>query len=296
MPGPLTPAQIDEFKQEGVLLLPNFIDEAQLRSWASQVWAGLAAGSGAAPDDPTTWLGKAVACDMPAPLTPTPGELPQFQGLIEQLGGGHFTGGGAQIAPIFPNTAPAAWKLPSNGHVDGYNGIWSGTGANRVSCTFYLNDVAEQGGCFTYWKGGHRRLHAFFREHPTQIDGRFTKTPEFEFDSHPYKGGDGDKGFPGTQHAAKVKLMKLALQTMNLALQMMNFALSIKMVNCSYLYPPTGGHRLSVERLDTSPDQRQRQRHTTARYNFPLGRQAIHRRGSEVRVRRGSGGRVGQRG
>jgi hypothetical protein len=36
--------------------------------------------------------------------------------------------------------------------VDGYNGIWSGTGANRVSATFYLNDVAEQGGCFTYWK------------------------------------------------------------------------------------------------------------------------------------------------
>ena len=37
----------------------------------------------------------------------------------------------------------------------------------------------------------------------TQIDGRFTKTPEYEHDSHAYKGGDGQKPFPGTQHAAK---------------------------------------------------------------------------------------------
>ena len=41
---------------------------------------------------------------MKAPLSPVPGDLPQFKALIDQLGGGHFTGGGAQIAPIFPNT------------------------------------------------------------------------------------------------------------------------------------------------------------------------------------------------
>jgi hypothetical protein len=205
MPGPLTPAQIEEFKEEGALILPNFIDEAQLQSWAEQVWAGLRAGSGADvdPADPSTWRCKSMKVDMPAPFTPTPGELPQFQALMRQLGGGHFTGGGAQIAPIFPSTTKEDWKIPSNGHIDGYNGIWSGTGANRVSATFYLNDVDEQGGCFTYWKGGHKRLHAFFRDHPEQIDGRFTKTPEFKSDSHPYKGGDGVRGYPGTQHAAK---------------------------------------------------------------------------------------------
>ena len=116
--GPLTAAQIAEFKNEGVLILPGFVDEHQLRSWADQVWAGLAAGSGAEPDDPSSWRGKAMAVDMPAPLTPTPGELPQFRALMQQLGGGHFSGGGAQVAPIFPNTDRADWSLPSNGHVD----------------------------------------------------------------------------------------------------------------------------------------------------------------------------------
>ena len=41
------------------------------------------------------------------------------QALIAQLGGGFFAGGGAQIAPIFPNTDLEAWQLPANGHVDG---------------------------------------------------------------------------------------------------------------------------------------------------------------------------------
>jgi ectoine hydroxylase-related dioxygenase (phytanoyl-CoA dioxygenase family) len=200
----LSEQQISEFKRDGVLILEGFIDEAQLASWRSQVWAGL----GADPDDRSTWPspgGGHAKVDMPGGgLTPTPGELPQFQSLINQLGGGYFSGGGAQVACIFPHTSPDEWSLPSNGHVDGYNGIWSGTGANRVSCTFYLNDVEEQGGCFTYWKGGHRRLHSFFHDHPEQLDGRFTESEAFQHDSHPYKGGDGGHAtHGGTQHAAK---------------------------------------------------------------------------------------------
>ena len=201
---PLTRAQIDEFKSEGVLTLPDFIESDQLASWRQQVTAGLAA-AGTDLQDRSTWPqeGGYAPVDMQAPLTPAPGELPQFEALITQLGGGYFAGGGAQIAPIFPNTDPEKWLLPDSGHVDGYNGIWSGTGANRVGATFYLNDVAEKGGCFTYWKGGHRRVHFFFRQHPKDVDGRFTKTSEFEHNSHAYKGGDGQRPFAGTQHAAK---------------------------------------------------------------------------------------------
>eukprot|EP01052_Picozoa_sp_SAG31_P028746 SAG31_NODE_2800_length_5077_cov_2.098433_1_plen_265_part_00 len=141
---------------------------------------------------------------MEAPLKPTPGELPQFQALMKQLGGGNFGGGGAQIATIFPNVEPAQWRLPENGHVDGYNNIWSGTGANRVSATFYLNDVEEGGGCFTYWAGGAQRFHNFLRNEPEQVDGRFTKTVAFQKGNcHPYKGGDGDVAYVGKQHAAK---------------------------------------------------------------------------------------------
>eukprot|EP01046_Picozoa_sp_COSAG06_P094095 COSAG06_NODE_40261_length_403_cov_1.335526_1_plen_72_part_10 len=56
----------------------------------------------------------------------------------------------------------------------------------------------------TYWKGGHRRLHSFFHDHPEQLDGRFTESEAFQQDSHPYKGGDGGHAtHGGTQHAAK---------------------------------------------------------------------------------------------
>ena len=118
MPGPLSRAQIEAFKTHGVVILPDFIDEEQLQSWREQVWAGLAPVD---PGDRSTWPveGGHAAVDMKAPLSPLPGDLPQFKALIEQLGGGHFTGGGAQIAPIFPNTQPAEWQLPSNGHLDG---------------------------------------------------------------------------------------------------------------------------------------------------------------------------------
>ena len=86
---------------------------------------------------------------------------------MTQLSGGEdtFTGGGAQIATIFPNVEPEEWALPSSGHVDGYNNIWSGTGANRVSATFYLNDVDERGGCFTYWSAPQHRPAADGESH-----------------------------------------------------------------------------------------------------------------------------------
>ena len=197
MPGPLSRAQIGDFKAQGVVILPGFVDEEQLQSWRDQVGAGLDAD----PDDPSTWPinGGHAAVDMPSPLTPTPGGLPQFQALIEQLGGGHFTGGGAQIAAIFPNTSLKDWTLPSNGHVDGYNANWRGVGQHRVCTTFYLNDVEEKGGCFTYWKGGHKKLHEWYREHPEEVDGRFTETERYRIGEHAYQGA----GIVGTQHAVK---------------------------------------------------------------------------------------------
>ena len=113
---PLTRAQINEFKSEGVLTLPDFIESEQLASWRQQVTAGLAA-AGTDLQDRSTWPqeGGYAPVDMQAPLTPAPGELPQFQALITQLGGGYFAGGGAQIAPIFaskPNRAAPRLHRP----------------------------------------------------------------------------------------------------------------------------------------------------------------------------------------
>ena len=52
-----------------------------------------------------------TAVELPEGLTPTPGQLPQFQALMAQLSGGEdtFTGGGAQIATIFPDEKLQSW-------------------------------------------------------------------------------------------------------------------------------------------------------------------------------------------
>jgi len=144
--GPLSRAQIESFKAEGVLILPDFVEEAQLARWREQVWAGL----GADPDDRSTWPTHTQHPPVADGISPTPGDLPQFQALMDQLGGGFFEGGGAQHACIFPSLEASEWKKPGSGHVDGYNGRWAGVGAHRLGTTFYLDDCEERGGCFTY--------------------------------------------------------------------------------------------------------------------------------------------------
>lgn len=195
MPGPLSRAQIESFKAEGILILPDFVEEAQLARWREQVWAGL----GADPDDRSTWPTHTQHPPVADGISPTPGELPQFQALMEQLGGGFFEGGGAQHACIFPSLEASEWKKPGSGHVDGYNGRWAGVGAHRLGTTFYLDDCEERGGGFTYWRGGHARVHERFRAHPEEVDGRLVETAEYKEGKHPYLGG----GEEGTVHAVK---------------------------------------------------------------------------------------------
>jgi hypothetical protein len=80
-----------------------------------------------------------------------------------------------------------------------YNNNWRGVGAHRVCTTFYIQDVVERGGCFTYWKGGHQKVHEWWRRHPEEVDGRFTATEMYKSGDHPYQGA----GIEGTQHAVK---------------------------------------------------------------------------------------------
>jgi hypothetical protein len=168
-PRVLSRQQIDEFKREGVLVLRNFVGAKQVASWRAQGWAKL----GVDPADPATWSARRQISNDD-PLTPHMGELPEFQALMAQLGGGHFTGGGNSFIPVWPRgLEDKSWAPAATGHIDGYNTAWRGTGHHRACVTVYLNDVREGQGCFTVWKGGARRVHSFFRANPEQLDGRF---------------------------------------------------------------------------------------------------------------------------
>ena len=194
----LSTTEIEAFKADGVLILPGFIDEEQLASWRCQAWAAV----GADPDDRTTWP---TGLQPNLTVAPHLGELPQCQALMEQLGGGAFTGGGTMLKCIFPEAEEAHWRPAAGGHVDGYNQSWVGSGHHRCGITVYLDDVEEKGGCFTVWPGGHRRVHEFFRKNPQQIDGRFTVTESFKQRGWNCLHDDGGALEPpvGTQHAAQ---------------------------------------------------------------------------------------------
>ena len=118
--GPLSRAQIEQFKADGVLLLPGFVDAAQLESYRAQAWEAL----GCDRNDRSQW--PKFHGNLPRELQPPPNELPQFRALIEQLGGGKFSpyhnsaGLTGVVRCIFPGkTAPDEWELPTRAHVDG---------------------------------------------------------------------------------------------------------------------------------------------------------------------------------
>jgi hypothetical protein len=179
-----------------VVVLPNFIGEAQVDQWTEEYWRFMQAD----PADPATWAAKQPMFDLnekfgtrhasnldlaqgqnfrPGALDrsiPRLTDLPQVQRLAEQLGGGNteapFPFDGHLIAR-FPEHGKA-WEPPAGTHLDGYgpNG-WTGGYNHGFGTVAYLNDIDETHGAFTYWPQSHRSCHQFFAENPGTIDGSF---------------------------------------------------------------------------------------------------------------------------
>ena len=204
----LTAAQLQQFRDDGVLILPDFVNAKQLESWRAQTWELL----GADPHDSSSWPRGAVGGSARQPMLvvqPSMGELPQFREIMGQLGAGTLEaaeagspGGGAMIKAIFPSgdaqtdcwlaeqvagiraaaddpveqhrrgraLHAAAQPTPGlDGDGNSLNGHIDSSGNHRLGVTLYLDDVREGGGCFTFWRGGHRRIHEFFLQHPEWV-------------------------------------------------------------------------------------------------------------------------------
>ena len=54
-----------------------------------------------------------------------------------------------------------------------------------------------------YWKGGHRKMHSYFRRNPRDIDGRFMERPEFREEGWSFMYNPEGDDAAGTQHVAK---------------------------------------------------------------------------------------------
>ena len=83
----LTENQIDSFKQEGYLVLRDFLDTSLVEAWREQFWVQ----AGGSLEDKDSWpVGKNIGN---LKLTPELGGLLDVKSIVEQLGGEQFNGG-----------------------------------------------------------------------------------------------------------------------------------------------------------------------------------------------------------
>ena len=92
----LTENQIYSFKQEGYLVLRDFLNTSLLEAWREQFWKQ----AGGSLEDKDSWpAGKNIGN---LNLTPELGGLPDIKSIVEQLGGGQFNGGGCGVLIRWP--------------------------------------------------------------------------------------------------------------------------------------------------------------------------------------------------
>ena len=100
----LSPAQLDEFKAEGVLAIPGLVPPAVLDGWQAPI--RVACSDGVDLDDPSTWPAGRYAPEGGWPeLSPNLYELPSLRSIVEQIGGGAF-------APSHPAGQPWTPRVP----------------------------------------------------------------------------------------------------------------------------------------------------------------------------------------
>jgi hypothetical protein len=116
-PPPLSPAEIQRFKDDGALVLRSFIGADTVARWIAQ-WEEK---TGALCDDRSSWPG--VAPEPEWRTEPKLTELPQIQALSTQLGGeGGFTTSypfDGHMIPTWPAADPTTtWQPGAAGHLD----------------------------------------------------------------------------------------------------------------------------------------------------------------------------------
>ncbi|SVE38135.1 uncharacterized protein METZ01_LOCUS490989, partial [marine metagenome] len=101
--------QINAFKDQGHLILPGFVEADMVRQWQEQFWQHLDCSI----DEPDKWPDR-VEGFQPDPVF---GDLPELQGIVKQVGGGHFSGGGCGVLVRWPQKQEQ-WSMPESGHLD----------------------------------------------------------------------------------------------------------------------------------------------------------------------------------
>lgn len=160
----LSPDQLDTYRADGVVRVPDAVASADVESLAEVVWRRLRTRHGIHRDRPASWT-----TGHPAQLTSNTDELaqmasPRIRAVIDQL-----LGAGAWKEPprwglplvTLPGFS-SAWDVPtSNWHID----IQASAEAPRVARVFVLlTDIEPGGGATGFVTGSHRLARDVARE------------------------------------------------------------------------------------------------------------------------------------
>jgi len=171
----LSPAQLAEFKRDGVLTLPGFFAQTEVERWRRQVLAYFEHPSSG--DDWRAALRRRKADDFhPAP-DPTPLDHPGLADLYGSLHGSTPWVGENELL-VRPGDERAAWIGPRAPHIDYPIAVPVTTFANVI---FYLTDVTERGAAFMYWPGSHHVAWRHHRRHPDDYLARGARSQDQTF-------------------------------------------------------------------------------------------------------------------
>lgn len=164
----LSPADKAFFKENGYLVKHDLLTPEQIKAAQDALWSGIKAER----NQPETWINA-------GPRSPVNGNHPAIKAtlfdtpvasMLEELVGPQLrVTNGPGPALVYPS-GDDNWSLPARGHLDGYytptNGVAEGTvGSTSINITIYVEDIAEQGGCFTLWPGSHLKAAEYFKRH-----------------------------------------------------------------------------------------------------------------------------------
>lgn len=191
----LSKEQIKTFKEDGVLVIPGFYTEDEIKPWKKEVFE-----FHGNPQSHEEWQQQIIGSSSTSFKLndePTPSSHPKLKELFNCFDKEKIWEGDNELVARWPEVN-AQWLGARTPHLDFpvYDQIR--TLANVV---FYLNDVSPTGAPFMFWKGSHKVAWEHFKKYPKDYmaQGDLSQGQVFEIltnsmetEAEPFSGKSGD--------------------------------------------------------------------------------------------------------
>jgi ectoine hydroxylase-related dioxygenase (phytanoyl-CoA dioxygenase family) len=165
----LTTAQIQFFKDNGYLILDNFIEPPIVERWQRAIRKSF---EGSAKDDDSLNVSRTKGQDFEFTSESTLGNHLRMFRVLEQLVGDTFEFASEDLIIIRP-TSEQEWSMPQKGHIDRF--LPSYRSRFVLGLTTYVYEVSPKGGGTIIWPKSHLTNWEYFQAFP---DHHYGNGPE----------------------------------------------------------------------------------------------------------------------